>query len=193
MEVGFRREEGQEGQRQAAQGRRQAEQGQGQAAAGQEPTQGTHGEGPGGTQRRGSSPLANFQGYCGKCGKWGHPQRECWAKSINNLADKHLGEQQLEGGTPTNSSGDHDTGAGQGGFAGGILGAWTRTTTTTRGGSSQFGGAGWPSGFQGRPGQWCTILIDSGSSATVWPAALPGLPDCAERASRALRAVGQNR
>ena len=30
-----------------------------------------------------------------------------------------------------------------------------------------MGGAGWPSGFQGRPGQWCTILIDSGSSATV--------------------------
>ena len=30
-----------------------------------------------------------------------------------------------------------------------------------------MGLAGWPSGLQGRPGQWCTILIDSGSSATV--------------------------
>ena len=50
--------------------------------------------------------FGNFQGYCGK---WGHPQRECWAKSINSLADS----------TSASNSGDHGTGAGQGGFAGG--------------------------------------------------------------------------
>ena len=64
-----------------------------------------------------------------------------------------------------NNSGDHGTCAGQGGFAGSI---WEHDEDydDTRWIFS-VGGAGWPSGFQGRPGQWCTILIDSGSSATV--------------------------
>ena len=39
------------------------------------------------------------------------------------------------------------------------------------------GGAGWLSGFQGRPGQWCTILIDSGSLVTVCgPQNVPDYP-----------------
>ena len=39
------------------------------------------------------------------------------------------------------------------------------------------GGAGWPSGFQGRPGHWCTILIDSGSPVTVCgPKHVPNYP-----------------
>ena len=64
-----------------------------------------------------------------------------------------------------NNSGDHGTGAGQGGFAGGI---WEHDEDDDdKGWIFSVGGAGWPSGFQVRPGQWCTILIDSGSSATV--------------------------
>ena len=64
-----------------------------------------------------------------------------------------------------NNSGDHGTGAGQGGSAGGI---WEHDEDyDDKGWIFSVGGAGWPSGFQGRPGQRCTNLIDSGSSATV--------------------------
>ena len=40
----------------------------------------------------------NFQGYCGNCGKWGHPQRECWGEVDQQSGGQHLGKQQLEGG-----------------------------------------------------------------------------------------------
>ena len=64
-----------------------------------------------------------------------------------------------------NSSSEHGTGAWQGGFAGNI---WEHDEVDDdKEWIFSVGGAGWPSGFQGRPGQWCTILIDSGSSATV--------------------------
>ena len=76
---------------------------------------------------------------------------------------QHLGEQHLEGGHPQ-QPGDYGAGAGKGGFAGGI---WEHDEDDDKGWIFSVGGAGWPSGFQGRPGQWCTILIDSGSSATV--------------------------
>ena len=117
-----------------------------------------------GTQRSGKQSSGNFQGYCGNCGKWGHPQRECWSKSINNLADSTSASSNSRVDTH-NSPGDYGTGAGQGGFAGGI---WEHDEDDDdKGWIFSVGGAGWPSGFQGRPGQWCTILIDSGSSATV--------------------------
>ena len=77
---------------------------------------------------------------------------------------QHLGEQHLEGGHPQ-QTGDYGTGAWQGGFAGGI---WEHDEDyDDKGWIFSVGGAGWPSGFQGRPGLWCTIFIDSGSSATV--------------------------
>ena len=100
--------------------------------------------------------------------------RQLW--QVGPPAARVLGEvDQQSGGQPSassnsrvdtcNSFGDHGTGAGQGGFAGGI---WEHDEDDDdKWWIFSVGGAGWPSGFQGRPGQWCTILIDSGSSATV--------------------------
>ena len=120
------------------------------------------GEGQG-KPEQGKQSSGKFQGYCGNCGKWGHPQRECWGKSINNLADSTSASSSSRVDT-YNSSSDHGTGAGQSGFAGSI---WEQDEVDDKQWLFSVGGAGWPSGFQGRPGQWCTILIDSGSSATV--------------------------
>ena len=122
---------------------------------------------------QGKQSSGNFQGYCGNCGKWGHPQRECWVKSINNLADSTSASSNSRVDT-NNSSGDHGTDAGQGGFAGGIL--EHDEDDDDKGWILSVGGAGWPCGFQGRPGQWCTILVDSGSSATV--CGPQHFPDC---------------
>ena len=127
-----------------------------------------------GNPAQGKQSSGNFQGYCSNCGKWCHPQRECWAKSINNLADSTSASSNSRVDT-YNNSGDHGTGAGQGGFAGGI---WEHDEDyDDKGWIFSVGGAGWPSGFQGHPGQWCTILIDSGSSATVCgPQHFPDFP-----------------
>ena len=117
-----------------------------------------------GNTAQGKQFSGNFQGYCGNCGKWGHPKRECLSKSINNLADSTSASSSSRVDT-YNSSSDHGTGDGQGGFAGSI---WEHDEVDhDKEWIFSVGGAGWPSGFQGRPGQWCTILIDSGSSATV--------------------------
>ena len=117
-----------------------------------------------GNPAQGKQSSGNFQGYCGNCGKWGHPQRECWAKSINNPADSTSTSSNSRVDT-YNSSGDHGTGAGQGDFADGI---WEHDEDDdNKEWIFSVGGAGWPSGFQGRPGQWCTIFIDSGSSASA--------------------------
>ena len=75
-----------------------------------------------GNPAQGKQSSGNFQGYCGNCGKWGHPQRECWAKSINNLADSTSASSNSRVDT-YNSSGDHGTGAGQGWLRGRHLGA----------------------------------------------------------------------
>ena len=145
-----------------------------------------------GNPAHGKQSSGNFQGYCGNCGKWGHPQRECWAKSINNLADSTSASSNSRVDT-YNSSSDHGTGAGQGGFAGGI---WEHDEDDDdKGWIFSVGGAGWPSGFQGHPGQWCTILIDSGSSATVCgPQHFPDYPivpsERLGQTAEALRAEG---
>ena len=95
-----------------------------------------------GNPAQGKQSSSNFQGYCGNCGKWGHPQRECWAKSINNLADSTSASSNSKVDT-YNSSGDHGTGAGQGGFAGGI---WEHDEDDDdKGWIFSVGGAGWPS------------------------------------------------
>ena len=62
------------------------------------------------------------------------------------------------------SSNEHGTSAGQSGFAGNL---WEQNEVNNNQWLFSVGLAGWPAGLQGRPGQWCTILIDSGSSATV--------------------------
>ena len=114
MEVGFVGKKGQEGQRQAAQGRRQA----GQAAAGQEPTHGTHGEGSGEPSAV-EAVLRQLPGILQQLRQVGPPAARVLAKSINNLADSTSASSNSRVDT-YNSSGDHGTGAGQGGFAGGI-------------------------------------------------------------------------
>ena len=63
-----------------------------------------------------------------------------------------------------NSSSDFGASTVQSGFAGNIL---EQDEVDYNACICSIGTAGWPSGFQGRPGQWCAILIDSGSSATV--------------------------
>ena len=104
-----------------------------------------------------------FQGYCGNCGKWGHPQRECWGKSINKLADNTSASSSSRVDT-YHSSNEHGTSAGQSGFR------W-QSVEQNEVNNNQWlfsvGLAGWPAVLQGRPGQWCTILIDSGGSATL--------------------------
>ena len=78
-----------------------------------------------------------------------------------------LGEVDQQSGSSSsrvdtyNSSSEHGTGAGQSGFAGNL---WEQNEVNNNQWLFSVGLAGWPSG---RPGQWCTILIDSGSSATV--------------------------
>jgi hypothetical protein len=31
--------------------------------------------------------VVKFDGYCGKCGKYGHKQSECWCKTVNNVGE----------------------------------------------------------------------------------------------------------
>ena len=164
MEVGFVGKKGKKGKGKQQQSKGGGKQNKGKDKQSQDKNQTKAHEGKGqGKPEQGKQSSGKFQGYCGNCGKWGHPQRECWGKSINNLADSTSASSSSRVDT-YNSSSDHGTGAGQGGFAGSI---WEHDEVDDTQWIFSMGGAGWPSGFQGRPGQWCTILIDSGSSATV--------------------------
>ena len=162
MEVGFVGKKGKKGK-----GKQQQSKGGGMQSTGkdkqpQDKNQTKAQEGKGQEKpEQGKQSSGKFQGYCGNCGKWGHPQRECWSKSINNLAESTSASSSSRVDTYNS---DHGIGAGQGGFAGNI---WEHHEVDDKQWIFSMGGAGWTSGFQGRPGQWCTILIDSGSSATV--------------------------
>ena len=85
-----------------------------------------------------------FQGYCGNCGKWGHPQRKCWGKSINILADSTSASSSSRVDTNYSSS-EHGTGAGQSGLAGNI---WEQDDVDYKRWLFSVGVAGWPSGLQ---------------------------------------------
>ena len=159
MEVGFVGKKGKKGK-----GKQQQSKGGGKQTKGKDKQQHDKNqpkvhEGKGqGKPDQGKQSSGKFQGYCGK---WGHPQRECWGKSINNLADSTSASSSSR---VDNSSSDYGASAGQSGFASNI---WEQDEVDYKQWLFSVGGAGWPSGFQGRPGQWFTILIDSGSSATV--------------------------
>ena len=130
-----------------------------------------------GNQSKVSSPPASFRDIAATAASGTHPQRECWEKSINNLADSTSASSSSRVDT-YNSSSEHGTGAGQSGFAGNL---WEQNEVNNKRWLFSVGMAGWPSGLQGRPGQWCTILIDSGSSATVCgPQHLSGISDSAK-------------
>ena len=164
MEVGFVGKKGKKGKGKQQQSKGGGKQNKGKDKQPQDKNQPKAHEGKGqGKPEQGKQSSGKFQGYCGNCGKCGHPQRECWGKSINNLADSTSACSSSRVDT-YNSSSDHGTGAGQSGFAGSIR---EQDEVDDKQWLFSVGGAGWPAGLQGRPGQWCTILIDSGSSATV--------------------------
>ena len=164
MEVGFVGKNGKKGK-----GKQQQSKGGGKQAKGKDKQQHDKNqpkahEGKGqGKPDQGKPSSSKFQGYCGNFGKWGHPQRECWEKSINNLEDSTSASSSSRVDTH-NSARDYGTSAGTSGFAGNI---WDQVEVDYKAWICSIGGAGWLAGFQGRPGQWCTFLIDSGSSATV--------------------------
>ena len=159
MEVGFVGKKGKKGKGKQTKGGGKQSKGKDKQPQDKNQPKAPTGKGQGNTAQ-GKQSSGNFQGCCGNCGMWATRR----SKSINNLADSTSASSNSRVDTYNSSSG-HGTGAGQGGFAGSI---WEHDEVDDdKEWIFSVGGAGWPSGFQGRPGQWCTILIDSGSSATV--------------------------
>ena len=196
MEVGFVGKKGKKGKGKQQQSKGGGKQNKGKDKQLQDKNQPKAHEGKGhGKPEQSKHSSGKFQGYCGNCGKWGHPQGEWWGKSINNLADSTSASSSSRVDT-YNSSSEHETGAGQSGFAGNL---WEQNEVNNNQWLFSVGLAGWPSGLQGRPGQWCTILIDSGSSATVCgPQHFPDYPivpsECLtlyEPSGKSLRHYGQ--
>ena len=120
MEVGFVGKKGKKGKGKQQQSKGGGKQSKGKDKQTQDKNQSKAQTGKGQWNTvQGKQSSGNFQGYCGNCGKWGHPQRECWGKSINILADSTSASSSSRVDT-YNSSSDHGTGAGQSGFAGNI-------------------------------------------------------------------------
>ena len=164
-EVGFVGKKGKKGKGKQQQSKGGGKQNKGKDKQLQDKNQPKAHEGKGhGKPEQGKHSSGKFQGYCGNCGKWGHPQRECWGKSINNLADSTSASSSSRVDTH-NSSNEHGTSAGQSGFAGNL---WEQNEMNNNQWLFSVGLAGWQLG-------------DS-----VRPAAFSGLPDSAERVSHAL-------
>ena len=88
MEVGFVGKKGKKGKGKQQQSKGGGKQNKGKDKQLQDKNQPKAHEWKGhGKPEQSKHSSSKFQGYCGNCCKWGHPQRECWGKSINNLAD----------------------------------------------------------------------------------------------------------
>ena len=83
-------------------------------------------------KRKMKQSSGNFQGYCGNCGKWSHPQRECW-RSRSTIWRTAPRRAATRGWTPTTAPVTPAQAPGKVASR-----AASGSMTRTRGGSSQL-------------------------------------------------------
>ena len=165
MEVGFVGKKGKKGKgkQQQSKGWRQAEQGQRTSRTRNQPK--AHGRKKAmGKPEQSKQSSGRFQGYCGQTAASGATSSASAGESRSTIWQTVPRPAAARGWTLTTAPAN--TAQAQVKVVS-LANLWEQDEVDDKRWLFSVGMAGWPSGLQGRPGQWCTILIDSGSSATV--------------------------